>query len=43
MAASNADTGIVRTQAHIKLTVTPQRTAETRFVKPTPIMEPVIV
>ena len=43
MAANTADTGMVSTQAHKRLTVTPQRTAETRLVKPTPIIEPVIV
>lgn len=42
-AASNAETGIVSTQAQSKLTVTPQRTAEIRLVNPTPIMDPVIV
>jgi hypothetical protein len=30
-------------QAHNKLTVTPQRTADTLLVKPTPIIEPVLV
>ena len=34
---------MVSTQAHIKLTVTPQRTAETLLVNPTPMIEPVIV
>lgn len=43
MAAKRADTGIVKTQAHNKLTVTPHRTAETLLVTPTPIIEPVIV
>ena len=43
MAARAAETGIVKTQAQIKLTVIPQRTAETRFVKPVPIIDPVIV
>jgi len=35
--------GIVNTHAQIKLIVTPQRTAERRFVAPTPMIEPVIV
>ena len=43
MAANNPETGIVNTQAHKRLTVTPHRTAETRLVNPTPIMEPVMV
>ena len=34
---------MVSTQAQIRLTVTPQRTAEIRFVRPTPIIEPVMV
>ena len=34
---------MVRTQAQSKLTVTPQRTAEILLVRPTPIMEPVMV
>ena len=38
-----AETGMVRIQAQSKLTVTPQRTAERRFVAPTPIIEPVMV
>ena len=43
MAAIAAETGIVRTQAHNKLMVTPQRTALNRFVAPTPMIEPVMV
>ena len=43
MAAKTAETGMVKTQAHKRLTVTPHRTAETRLVTPTPIIEPVIV
>ena len=35
-------TGIVRIQAVIMLLVTPQRTAERRFVAPTPMIAPVI-
>src|SRR4051812_39111583 len=35
--------GMVRIHAHIRLTVTPQRTAERRLVAPTPIIEPVMV
>src|SRR5678809_635468 len=42
-AASNPLTGIVKIQAHKRFTVTPHRTAERRFVAPTPIMAPVIV
>ena len=38
-----AETGIVNIQAHNSFTVTPQRTAETLLVTPTPIIEPVIV
>ncbi len=38
-----AEIGMVITQAHIKGIVTPQRTADIRFVKPTPIIEPVMV
>ena len=43
MPAITALTGIVRIQAHNRLTVTPQRTAESLFVAPTPMIEPVIV
>ena len=32
---------MVKIQAQINLTVTPQRTAETLLVTPTPIIEPV--
>ena len=42
-AAITADTGIVITQAQIILRVSPQRTADKRLVKPTPIIEPVMV
>lgn len=42
-AARTADIGIVSTQAHNKLTVIPQRTAETLLVRPTPMIDPVIV
>lgn len=38
MAASPALTGMVRTQAQRRLMVTPQRTADIRFVLPAPIM-----
>ena len=38
-----AETGIVITQAQIILIVRPQRTADKRFVKPTPIIDPVMV
>ena len=34
---------MVKIQAHNNLTVTPQRTAETLLVTPTPIIEPVMV
>ena len=40
MAAIKALTGMVSTQAQIRLTVTPQRTAESLLVAPTPIMAP---
>jgi hypothetical protein len=43
MAAINAETGMVNTHAHKRLTVTPHRTAETLLVTPTPMIEPVIV
>ena len=43
MPAIRAETGMVKTHAHNSFTVTPQRTAETLFVTPTPIIEPVIV
>ena len=42
-AASKALTGMVSTQAVIRLLVTPQRTAESRLVAPTPMMAPVMV
>ena len=42
-AANNPEIGIVNTQAQIKFTVTPHRTAEIRLVIPTPIIDPVIV
>ena len=38
-----AETGMVNTQAHSKLMVTPHLTALKRFVAPTPMIEPVIV
>src|SRR5690606_24692163 len=43
MPPSTALTGIVNIQAHKRLIVTPQRTADTRLTTPTPIIEPVIV
>ena len=43
MAAKTAETGMVKIQAQINLTVTPQRTADTLLVTPTPIIDPVIV
>ena len=43
IAANIAEIGMVKTQAHNKLTVIPQRTAETLLVSPTPMIEPVIV
>ena len=43
IAANIAEIGIVKTQAHNKLTVIPHRTAETLLVSPTPIIDPVIV
>ena len=42
-AAITALMGIVMIHAHKRFTVTPQRTAESRFVAPTPIMDPAIV
>ena len=42
-AASKALIGMVRIQAQRRLIVTPHRTADKRFVAPTPIMEPVMV
>lgn len=41
--AKKALIGIVKIHAQIKFTVTPQRTAETRLVAPTPMIEPVMV
>src|SRR5690606_1466019 len=41
--ATIAEIGIVRTQAQRRLTVIPQRTAETLFVSPTPMIAPVMV
>jgi hypothetical protein len=38
-----ADTGMVNTHAHSRLMVTPQRTADTLLVTPTPIIAPVMV
>jgi hypothetical protein len=38
-----ADAGIVKIHAHTILPATPQRTAETFRVEPTPTMAPVIV
>ena len=43
MAAIKPLIGIVRIQAQRRLTVTPHRTADNRFVAPTPIIEPVMV
>jgi hypothetical protein len=42
-AAISADAGIVRIHAHTMRPANPQRTADSRFVAPTPTMEPVIV
>jgi len=42
-AAINADIGMVRIQAHTTDRATPQRTAESLRVAPTPMMAPVIV
>jgi hypothetical protein len=42
-AAKSPLTGIVSIHAHIRLTVTPQRTALNLFVAPTPTIDPVIV
>ena len=42
-AASRALTGMVSIHAHNKLTVIPHRTAESRLVAPTPIIEPAMV
>ena len=43
IAANIAEIGMVKTQAHNKLTVIPHRTAETLLVSPTPMIDPVIV
>jgi len=40
---SNADTGIVKIQAQMMSPATPQRTAESRLVAPTPMIAPVMV
>ena len=42
-AAIRAEMGMVITQAQMMLMVNPQRTAESLFVKPTPMIEPVMV
>ena len=41
--ATNAEIGIVSIQAQSSLMVTPQRTADTRLVAPTPMILPVMV
>ena len=41
--ATNADAGMVNTHAHTIRVATPQRTAESRCVLPTPTMAPVMV
>src|SRR5690606_36585364 len=41
--ATRAEIGMVSIQAHRSLIVTPQRTADTRLVAPTPMILPVIV
>lgn len=38
-----AETGIVKTQAQMILPATPQRTADSLFVAPTPTIEPAMV
>ena len=43
MAANTPLTGMVNTQAHNKLVVTPHLTALNLFVAPTPMMDPVMV
>ena len=43
IAANIAEIGMVKTQAHNKLTVIPHLTAETLLVSPTPMIDPVIV
>ena len=43
MPATIAEIGMVKIQAHKRLTVIPQRTAEILFVNPTPIIAPVMV
>lgn len=43
MAAMNAAAGIVRTHAQTMRPATPHFTAEKRFAKPTPTIEPVMV
>jgi hypothetical protein len=40
IAATNADAGIVKIQAHTILPATPQRTADRRCAEPTPTMAP---
>src|SRR5574341_258311 len=42
-AAMKPESGIVRIQAHTIRPATPQRTADSRCVAPTPMIEPVIV
>src|SRR5690242_9453953 len=42
-AANNALTGMVKTHAHIRFIVIPQRTALKRLVTPAPAIEPAIV
>src|SRR5690349_20777390 len=39
----SADAGMVRSQAQTMRLATPQRTAERRFIEPTPMIAPVIV
>ena len=43
IAASRPLTGMVRIHAQSRLKVTPHRTADKRFVAPTPMIEPVMV
>ena len=43
MAAISALIGMVMIHAHRRLTVTPQRTADSRLVAPTPIIAPAMV
>lgn len=43
MVAKSAETGMVRIHAQIRFIVTPHLTADIRLLKPTPIIDPVMV